>query len=123
MHLRPPHTYLFAILFDFLLVVGFEVRFQVAEMLFDTSLGMTIKINDQANRLFSEIPGRIVLMIKQADQEMFEKVLGKDAKLIGKTTATHELRIKTNDAEFNLNGTRLQCQWEDAIPCLMKSKD
>ncbi len=37
MHLRPPHTYLLAILFDFLLVVGFEVRFQVAEMLFDKS--------------------------------------------------------------------------------------
>ncbi len=35
MHLRPPHTYLLAILFDFLLVVGFEEGAQVTELLFD----------------------------------------------------------------------------------------
>ena len=37
MHLRRSHTGLLAILFDFLLAVGVEVRFQVAEMLFDKS--------------------------------------------------------------------------------------
>ena len=95
----------------------------LAEMIFDTSLGMDVEMNDQANRLFSETPGRIVLTVKPADQAAFEKVLGNDATLIGKTTATHELRVKTTDAEFKLNGTQLQRQWEDAIPCLMKSKD
>ena len=95
----------------------------LAEMIFDTSLGMDVEMNAQANRLFSETPGRIVLTVKPADQAAFGKILGNDATLIGKTTATHELRIKTTDTEFKLNGTQLQRQWEDAIPCLMKSKD
>src|SRR5699024_8232411 len=53
----------------------------LAEMIFDTSLGMDVEMNDQANRLFSETPGRIVLTVKPADQAAFEKVLGNAATL------------------------------------------
>ena len=44
MHLRRPHTGLLALLFDFLLVVGFKEGAQVAKLLFDKNSTRQIPI-------------------------------------------------------------------------------
>src|SRR5699024_2231947 len=45
----------------------------LAEMIFDTSLGMAVAMNDLANRMLSETAGGIGLTVKPADQAAFQK--------------------------------------------------
>lgn len=94
----------------------------LAEMMIGSSFGLDVRLEMDNALLFSETPGRMVVTIKASNQTSFEKILGDDATLIGKTTAKRELKVQTNDTEFTLDGSAMQQQWEDAIPCLMKSK-
>lgn len=94
----------------------------LAEIVIGSSFGVDIQLKMKSDLLFSETPGRMVVTVKPSNQMAFEKVLGSDATLIGKTITKHELKVKTSDSEFQLDGLAMQKQWKDAIPCLMKSK-
>ena len=96
----------------------------LAETVFKTDLGLKVDLADQpAARLFSETPGRFIVTVAPEKATEFEKVLGKDAHLIGEVTNSHWLMVKLANGELNENVAKLQKTWEEAIPCQLKSKD
>ena len=96
----------------------------LAETLFKTDRGLSLNLRHLTGaQLFSETPGRFVVTVRPDHAAAFEQDLGDAAQLVGEVTNTHWLEAHLADSELNLNVDELQQIWEEAIPCLMKSKD
>ena len=94
-----------------------------AESAFGTNLGL--KLNGQLTdaQLFSETPGRFLVTVKVDRAAEFEKLLANDAVLLGHVTEQRNLDLTNPTGHYQLDLQRAQELWEEAIPCLMKSKD
>ncbi|MBB1078815.1 phosphoribosylformylglycinamidine synthase subunit PurL [Limosilactobacillus sp. STM2_1] len=96
----------------------------LAEMLFGTDLGFDLNLSWMTGeQFFSETPGRFVVTVPHEKRDKFEQQLGNDATLIGEVTNSHWLTADLAMVSLNSNIGALQKEWEEAIPCLMKSKD
>ena len=96
----------------------------LAETLFKTDRGLSLNLRHLTGaQLFSETPGRFVVTVRPDHAAAFEQDLGDAAQLVGEVTNTNWLEAHLADSELNLNVDELQQIWEEAIPCLMKSKD
>lgn len=73
--------------------------------------------------LFSETPGRFVVSVVPENVENFIELMKDDCTEIGEVTTNRKLQIKCQDTEFDFSVEEAQKVWEEAIPCLMKSKD
>ncbi len=95
----------------------------LAEVLFGTGLGMELTMpNLPTPRLFAEPANCLVVTVDPAHQQAFEQQLGQWATKIGQVTERPALNIKLQDHELHANVNELEQLYEEAIPCLMKSK-
>lgn len=95
----------------------------LAEVLFGTGLGMELTMPDLPTpRLFAEPANCLVVTVDPAHQQAFEQHLGQWATKIGQVTDRPALNIKLQDHELHANVNELEQLYEEAIPCLMKSK-
>jgi phosphoribosylformylglycinamidine synthase len=94
-----------------------------AESTFGTGLGLNVKVPLTDAQLFSETPGRFLVTVKAEQTAEFEKLLQNDAILIGQVTGQSYLDLTSSTGHYQLDLKRAQELWEEAIPCLMKSKD
>ena len=74
-------------------------------------------------QLFSETPGRFIVTATPENAAAFEKILGDDAVKIGVVTSEHEIKAELADGKLDVSADEAQKIWEEALPCLMKSKD
>ncbi|SEM42211.1 phosphoribosylformylglycinamidine synthase subunit II [Ligilactobacillus sp. WC1T17] len=95
----------------------------LAETCFNTNLGLKLDLDLTKAQLFSETPGRFVVTVPKNKQAQFEKMLAQDAVLIGEVTADGCLEADLTDGHLQVDVLEAQKIWEEAIPCLMKSKD
>ncbi|MBD5069493.1 MAG: phosphoribosylformylglycinamidine synthase subunit PurL [Lactobacillus sp.] len=95
----------------------------LAETLFGSGLGASVELDLTKELLFSETAGRFVVSVSPKDQVAFETALGEFATKIGEVTATENLAVTLTDENFSVPVATAQKLWEEAIPCLMKSKD
>ena len=95
----------------------------LAETCFNTNLGLKLDLDLTKAQLFSETPGRFVVTVPKNKQAQFEKILAQDAALIGEVTADGCLEADLTDGHLQVDVLEAQKIWEEAIPCLMKSKD
>lgn len=95
----------------------------LAETTFKTDLGLSIQTSLSSTELFSETPGRFVVTVAPENKADFEKIMESDIKEIGKVTEEPSLKITLSDSEIKIAVKKAQQLWEEAIPCLMKSKD
>lgn len=100
---------------------GLAVAF--AETVFNTDLGLSLDLDLTKAQLFSETPGRFVVTVAPEDTAAFEEILGDDAVAVGVVTADHAVRADLADGSLDVAADEAQKIWEEAIPCLMKSKD
>lgn len=56
-------------------------------------------------------------------QRHLKKILGDDAVKIGVVTSEHEIKADLADGKLDVSADEAQKIWEEALPCLMKSKD
>ena len=94
----------------------------LAETAFKTDLGLDLNLTLTKAQLFSETAGRLVVTVAKEKQAAFEELLGQAASLVGQVTAEHKLVAKLSDGQLQLDLAEGQKIWEEAIPCLMKSK-
>lgn len=94
----------------------------LAESVFDTDYGFKVNFADKAHNLFSETASRFILTVKSDDVAAFESHFGEHATHLGEVTADGRYYIEANDQTIDLAVDELQNLWEEAIPCLMKSK-
>lgn len=94
----------------------------LAETTFKTDLGLDLNLTLTKAQLFSETAGRLVVTVAKEKQAAFEELLGQAASLVGQVTAEHKLVAKLSDGQLQLDLAESQKIWEEAIPCLMKSK-
>lgn len=94
----------------------------LAELFFKTELGAKVKFDLSAAELFSETAGRFLVTVAKKDQQAFEKLLGKAQVLVGEVTTTKELDVTVAETHFTVPVATAQKVWEEAIPCLMRSK-
>lgn len=94
----------------------------LAETAFKTDLGLDLDLALTKAQLFSETAGRLVVTVAKEKQAAFEELLGQAASLVGQVTAEHKLVAKLSDGQLQLDLAESQKIWEEAIPCLMKSK-
>ena len=94
----------------------------LAETAFKTDLGLDLNLALTKAQLFSETAGRLVVTVAKEKQAAFEELLGQAASLVGQVTAEHKLVAKLSDGQLQLDLAEGQKIWEEAIPCLMKSK-
>lgn len=95
----------------------------LAETVFNTDLGLSLDLDLTKAQLFSETPGRFVVTVAPEDTAAFEEILGDDAVAVGVVTADHAVRADLADGSLDVAADEAQKIWEEAIPCLMKSKD
>ena len=95
----------------------------LAETTFKTNLGLNLTLDLTKAQLFSETAGRLVVTVAKDKQAEFEKLMGKAVSLVGTVTAEHKLVADLKDGHMELDLADAQRIWEEAIPCLMKSKD
>lgn len=95
----------------------------MAETVFGTELGLELDLNLTKAQLFSETPGRFIVTVAPENAASFEKNLGGDAVKIGVVTARHEIKAELADGMLDVSADETQKIWEEAVPCLMKSKD
>jgi phosphoribosylformylglycinamidine synthase len=72
--------------------------------------------------LFSETPGRFLVSVPSEYSAEFAAALATDAVKIGQT-AGDSLKLTLKDQAADLPVAELKQIWEEALPCLMKSKD
>lgn len=94
----------------------------LAELFFKTELGAKVKFDFSAAELFSETAGRFLVTVAKKDQQAFEALLGQAQVLVGEVTQTKELDVTVNETRFTVPVATAQKVWEEAIPCLMRSK-
>lgn len=94
----------------------------LAELFFKTELGAKVKFDFSAAELFSETAGRFLVTVAKKDQSTFEACLGQAQVLVGEVTKTRELDVTVNETRFTVPVATAQKVWEEAIPCLMRSK-
>lgn len=96
----------------------------LAESLFSSGLGLKANLTTMNSAfLFSETPGRFVVSVVPENVENFIELMKDDCTEIGEVTTNRKLQIKCQDTEFDFSVEEAQKVWEEAIPCLMKSKD
>ena len=95
----------------------------LAEMVFGTDKGIKVSLDMKKELLFSETPGRLVVSVSKGNIAAFEEIMGEDITEIGEVQADHQLDITLTDENFVAEVSELEKLWEEAIPCLMKSKD
>lgn len=95
----------------------------LAEMVFGTDKGIKVSLDMKKELLFSETPGRLVVSVSKDNVAAFEEIMGEDITEIGEVQADHQLDIALTDENFVAKVSELEKLWEEAIPCLMKSKD
>lgn len=92
----------------------------IAEAAFKQRFGVDVAFDLPASWLFAETQSRFVLSVTPENQAAFEELMGTQAALAGKVTASGELRIHGNDQSIEVATDTALRLWEDAIPCLMK---
>ena len=95
----------------------------LAETLFNSDLGAKVTLNLSSSDFFSETPGRFIVSVPQAKRTEFEKTLGTAQIFLGEEDGGSKLAVTLTDAKFEVEVSEAQKLWEEAIPCLMKSKD
>lgn len=96
----------------------------LVESTFSSNLGLEIEVKTMAAQdLFSETPGRFVVSVNPKNVEKFIEIMGNDCMEIGETTADQKVHLKCQNTDFEIQVAEAQKIWEEAIPCLMKSKD
>lgn len=96
----------------------------LVESTFSSGLGLEVALKTmKARDLFSETPGRFVVSVIPENVEKFVEIMGNDCIEIGETTASQQIHLKCQNADFEIQGAKAQKIWEETIPCLMKSKD
>ncbi|MFT8408313.1 phosphoribosylformylglycinamidine synthase subunit PurL [Liquorilactobacillus satsumensis] len=95
----------------------------LVEMTLHSQLGLSLAVPFAGEQLFSETPGRFVVSVAPQKVAAFKQLLGTDAVLLGEVTAKRELALKYQDGTAVLDLEEAKKLWEEAIPCLMKSKD
>lgn len=94
----------------------------LAETLFTTKLGADVTLAMPNANVFSETAGRFVISVTPANAAAFEQAVPA-AQRVGQVTSNPELVVKTLESEATMSVAELQQQWEECLPCLMKSKD
>ena len=95
----------------------------MAETVFGTEFGLKLDLDLTKAQLFSETPGRFIVTAAPENAAAFEKILGDDAVKIGVVTSEHEIKAELADGKLDVSADEAQKIWEEALPCLMKSKD
>ena len=95
----------------------------MAETVFGTELGLKLDLDLTKAQLFSETPGRFIVTAAPENAAAFEKILGDDAVKVGVVTSKHEIKAELADGKLDVSADEAQKIWEEALPCLMKSKD
>ena len=95
----------------------------MAETVFGTEFGLKLDLDLTKAQLFSETPGRFIVTAAPENAAAFEKILGDDAVKIGVVTSEHEIKADLADGKLDVSADEAQKIWEEALPCLMKSKD
>lgn len=94
----------------------------LAESVFDTDLGVNVKLDFDKNLLFSETPGRLIVSVAPENAAKFEQEMGDAVSEIGQVTDDKQLNIYLTNDQVNEDVAELQKIWKECIPCLMKSK-
>lgn len=95
----------------------------VAESAFGETLGCELTLDIDSAYLFSETPSRFVLSIQPEHRVLFEELMKEVATPVGTVTDLDEIVIHTIDQRVSVKTSAVKKLWEDAIPCLMRSKD
>ncbi|WP_162254804.1 phosphoribosylformylglycinamidine synthase subunit PurL [Liquorilactobacillus capillatus] len=95
----------------------------LAETTFGTKYGIKGELSLSGAELFSETAGRFIVTVAPAKQKQFLAEMKDKVALIGKVSGESQLHLTYQDGQFNLDLEVVKGLWEDAIPCLMKSKD
>ena len=95
----------------------------MAETVFGTEFGLKLDLDLTKAQLFSETPGRFIVTAAPENAAAFEKILGDDAVKVGVVTSKHEIKAELADGKLDVSADEAQKIWEEALPCLMKSKD
>lgn len=94
----------------------------LAESSFGHGIGAEVACDLTSAELFSETPGRFLVSVPSEYSAEFAEVLAADAVKIGQT-AGDSLKLTLKDQAADLPVSELKQIWEEALPCLMKSKD
>ena len=95
----------------------------LSEVLFHTKLGMKLDLSEMTTaQLFSESPDRFVITVKAEHAVEVQKALGDYAQQVGEVTTDHRLQLQLKGQYLNENVSTLEKVYEEALPCLMKSK-
>lgn len=94
----------------------------LAESVFDTDLGVNVKLDFDKNLLFSETSGRLIVSVAPENAAKFEQEMGDAVSEIGQVTDDKQLNISLTNDQVNEDVAELQKIWKECIPCLMKSK-
>jgi phosphoribosylformylglycinamidine synthase II len=95
----------------------------MAETVFGTEFGLKLDLDLTKAQLFSETPGRFIVTVAPENAAAFERILGDDAVKIGVVTSEHKIKAGLADGKLDVSADEAQKIWEEAVPCLMKSKD
>ncbi len=94
----------------------------LAESSFGHEIGADIKSDLTSAEFFSETPGRFLVSVPSEFSAEFAEKLGQDAIKLGQTGGD-SLKVALKDQAVDLPVAELKQIWEEALPCLMKSKD
>ncbi|WP_161633655.1 phosphoribosylformylglycinamidine synthase subunit PurL [Liquorilactobacillus sucicola] len=95
----------------------------LAETTFGTKYGLNIKTTLSGEELFSETAGRFVVTVAPEKKQQFLAEMEDEAVYVGQVTEDKQLKIAYRNGQFGLDLEAAEGLWEEAIPCLMKSKD
>lgn len=95
----------------------------IAESCFGHNLGVTLTTDLPVAHLFAETQSRFVVSVTPAHQAAFETLMGTAATCWGRVTANDQLRVQATDQLVQVEVSEAKQLWEEAIPCLLKSKD
>nr|WP_157061269.1 phosphoribosylformylglycinamidine synthase subunit PurL [Liquorilactobacillus aquaticus] len=96
----------------------------LAETTFGTKCGLDIKTHLNGEELFSETPGRFVVTVAPESQKLFlDEIQDEEVTYVGTVTNNKKLTVAYENGQFDLDLKKAEGLWEEAIPCLMKSKD
>lgn len=95
----------------------------LSEVLFGTGLGMDLDLATLSPaRFFAEPANCFVITVSPENQRAIEERLGDWAQLVGTVTANNQLTVALAGQDLAADVNELETLYEEAIPCLMKSK-
>ena len=95
----------------------------LSEVLFGTGLGMDLDLGKTSPaQLFAEPANCFVITVTPENQREIEQRLGDWAQLAGEVTADGWLKVALSNQYLVADVSELETLYEEAIPCLMKSK-